>query len=211
VAVLRSVNVVHQILDDPGQTPGRTAIDKRPVSARVYVAELGLQGDAQLDTRHHGGPEQALYAYADEDLDWWRDHLQRDLTPGSFGENLTTSGLDVSQARIGEQWRIGDSEDAVVVEVTSPRIPCRTFANFMAEPHWVKRFAQHGAPGAYLRVLKTGYVRPGDAIQVVHQPLDAPRIVDVFSGSAPPPADQNGDVSSDASIVGVRPEAVSGR
>lgn len=183
MGVLRSVNVVFQILDDPGGTPGRTAIDKRPVDGRVYVAGLGLQGDAQLDTRHHGGPLQAVYAYADEDLDWWREHLQRELPPGSFGENLTTAGIDVTHARIGEQWRIGTGDDAVVVEVTSPRIPCRTFANFMAEPQWVRRFTRHGAPGAYLAVRQTGYVRAGDPIEVVARPTDGPRILDEFPGA----------------------------
>jgi MOSC domain-containing protein YiiM len=183
MGLLRSVNVVHQILDDPGGTPGRTAIDKRPVPGRVYVAELGLQGDAQLDTKHHGGPFQAVYAYAEEDLDWWREQLQRDLPPGSFGENLTTSGIDVTRAVIGEQWRIGEGDDAVVVEVTSPRIPCRTFATFMGEKHWVKRFFQHGAPGAYLSVVKTGYVRAGDPIEVVSRPVAGERIADVFPGA----------------------------
>jgi len=183
MGLLRSVNVVHQILDDPGGTPGRTAIDKRPVPGRVYVAELGLQGDAQLDTKHHGGPSQAVYAYAEEDLDWWREHLQRDLPPGSFGENLTTSGIDITQALIGERWRIGDDDNAVVVEVTSPRIPCRTFANFMDEQQWVRRFTRHGAPGAYLSVVTTGYVRAGDPIDVVSRPAEGPRIVDVFPGA----------------------------
>lgn len=183
MARLESVNVVHQILDDyPGSRPGRTAIDKRPVTSRVFVAERGLHGDAQLDTKHHGGPLQAVYAYAAEDLDWWREHLQRDLPPGSFGENLTTSGLDVTGAAIGEQWRIGDGDDAVVVEVTSPRIPCQTFAHFMGEQRWVKRFTQHGAPGAYLRVLRTGYIAAGDRIELVHRPAGALRIADVFPG-----------------------------
>jgi MOSC domain-containing protein YiiM len=202
MGVLRSVNLVHQILDDPGGTPGRTAIDKRPVGGRVYVAELGLQGDAQLDTKHHGGPFQAVYAYAEEDLDWWRQQLQRDLPPGSFGENLTTSGLDITRARIGERWRIGQGETAAVVEVTSPRIPCRTFANFMDEQQWVRRFTHHRAPGAYLSVVTTGYVRAGDPIEVVSRPVEGPRIVDVFPGP-------NGDAAEEASAQPLdRPEDV---
>ena len=185
---LRSINVVHQILDDPGGTPGRTAIDKRPVTGPVYVAERGVQGDAQLDTRHHGRPWQAVYAYADEDLDWWREHLQRDLPPGSFGENLTTSGLDVTGAVIGEQWQIGAGPDAAVVEVTAPRIPCQTFTNFIGEERWVKRFTDHGAPGAYLRVVRTGYVQAGDPVTVVCRPDHGVRIADVFPGLRPDPA-----------------------
>lgn len=185
MALLRSVNLVHQILDDPGGTPGRTAIDKRPHPGPVYVAERGLQGDAQLDTRHHGRPWQALYAYAEEDLDWWRGELQRDLHPGNFGENLTTSGLDVTGAVIGERWRLGVGADAVVVEVTAPRIPCRTFSTFIDEPRWVKRFTDHGAPGAYLRVVQTGPVRPGDPIEVLARPEHGVTIADVFPSVRP--------------------------
>jgi MOSC domain-containing protein YiiM len=180
MASVSSVNVVHQIRDDPGQTPGRTAIDKRPHPGPVYVAERGLQGDAQLDTKHHGRSWQAVYAYAEEDLDWWRDQLQRDLTPGMFGENLTTVGLDVTGAVIGELWRIGTGDDAVVLEVTTPRIPCQTFAQWLDEPRWVRRFTEHGAPGAYLRVLSTGMVRAGDPVEVVQRPDHGVRIADVF-------------------------------
>jgi MOSC domain-containing protein YiiM len=180
VASIVSVNLVFQILDDPGGTPGRTAIDKRPHPEPVYVAERGLQGDAQLDTRHHGRSWQAVYAYADEDLDWWRGHLQRDLAPGVFGENLTTLGLDITGAVIGEVWQIGTGDDAVLLEVTTPRIPCPTFSKWMDEPRWVRRFSEHGAPGAYLRVRQTGYVRPGDPIAVVSRPAHGVRIADVF-------------------------------
>ena len=198
---LRSINVVHQILDDPGGTPGRTAIDKRPVTGPVYVAERGVQGDAQLDTRHHGRPWQAVYAYADEDLDWWREHLQRELPPGSFGENLTTSGLDVTGAVIGEHWRIGEGEDPVVVEVTTPRIPCRTFTNFIGEPQWVKRFSQHGAPGAYLRVLQPGHVQPGDLVEVAWRPDHGVRISDVFPHLTPEQAGALVDAHDSGAVV----------
>jgi MOSC domain-containing protein YiiM len=177
---LVSVNLVFQILDDPGGTPGRTAIDKRPHQGRVYIAERGLSGDAQMDTRDHGRMWQAAYAYAEEDLDWWRGELQRDLPPGTFGENLTTSGLDVTGAVIGEVWRVGEGPDAVLLEVTTPRIPCRTFANFLGEAGWVRRFSERGAPGAYLRVLHTGYVQAGDPVEVIRRPDHGVRIGDVF-------------------------------
>jgi MOSC domain-containing protein YiiM len=180
VGELRSVNVVHQIIDDPGCTPGRTGIDKRPVDGAAYIAWRGIQGDAQLDTRHHGRSWQAVYAYADEDLDWWRAELQRHLAPGNFGENLTLAGIDVTGAVLGERWQLGAGDDAPVVEVTAPRIPCQTFANFMDEPHWVRRFTVHGAPGAYLRVVQPGYVRSGVPVQVVHRPEHGVRICDVF-------------------------------
>ena len=117
---------------------GRTAIDKRPVAARVRVLKLGLDGDEQADQENHGGYEQAVYAYAREDLDWWVEQLGRELRDGLFGENITTAGLDVSGAAIGETWRLGSA----VVQVTSPRIPCVTFASWLGEDRWVKRFAQ---------------------------------------------------------------------
>jgi MOSC domain-containing protein YiiM len=144
----------------------RTAIDKRPVAAPVEVGWLGLAGDEQSDTENHGGREQALYAYAREDLDWWVERLCRELANGVFGENITTSGLDVTGALIGEVWQLGTA----VVQVTSPRIPCVVFAGWVDEDHWVKRFASAGRPGAYLRVLEEGTVAAGDGIEVISRP-----------------------------------------
>jgi MOSC domain-containing protein YiiM len=167
-AVIATVNVVHALVPDRRGELDRTAIDKRPVEGRVPVGKLGVEGDRQYDTRHHGGEEQAVYAYAREDAQWWADHLGYDITPGQFGENLSTTGIDVTGARIGERWQVGS--DGLVLEVTSPRIPCTTFQGWMDEPHWVKRFTQHGAPGAYLRVVTPGTVAAGDPIEVVHRP-----------------------------------------
>jgi len=145
---------------------GRTAIDKRPSGVSVVVSRLGLDGDEQADRDHHGGYEQAVYAYAREDLDWWVEQLGRELRDGLFGENITTAGLDICGAAIGETWRLGTA----VVQVTSSRIPCVTFASWMGEHRWVKRFAQAGRPGAYLRVLGEGKVGPGDDIEVLDRP-----------------------------------------
>jgi MOSC domain-containing protein YiiM len=144
----------------------RTAIDKRPVAAPVEVGWLGLAGDEQSDTENHGGREQALYAYAREDLDWWVERLSRELANGVFGENITTGGVDVTGALIGEVWQLGTA----VVQVTSPRIPCVVFAGWLDEDHWVKRFANAGRPGAYLRVLEEGAVAAGDGIEVISRP-----------------------------------------
>ncbi|MEU3849805.1 MOSC domain-containing protein [Streptomyces sp. NPDC029554] len=154
---------------------GVTGIDKRPVAGPVRVAApgpkgvggSGLAGDAVCKLEHHGGDDQAVYAMAREDLDAWERELGRTLADGAFGENLTTTGLDVSGALIGERWRIGPE---VVLEVTSGRIPCRTFQGHLGEKGWVKRFTQRGAPGAYLRVIEPGEIRAGDAIEVVHRP-----------------------------------------
>lgn len=149
-----------------GARPGRSAIDKRPVSGPVKVGRLGLTGDEQADTENHGGADQAVYAYAREDLDWWTEQLGRELRNGEFGENITTSGLDVTSALIGETWRMGEA----VVQVTSPRIPCVTFQSWTGEEHWVRRFAAAGRPGAYLRVLTEGEARAGDDIEVIARP-----------------------------------------
>ena len=146
----------------------RTAIDKRPVTGRVSVAALGLAGDEFADKANHGGRDQAVYAYAREDLDWWVERLGYELRNGQFGENITTAGLDITGALIGETWRIGTA----VVQVTSPRIPCVTFQSWLDEPHWVKRFAAAGRPGAYLRVLAEGTVGAGDQAQVLDRPAE---------------------------------------
>ncbi|GGZ19447.1 sulfurase [Streptomyces inusitatus] len=152
-----------------------TAIDKRPVEEAVWVSDpgprgsggSGLAGDAIGDRRHHGGSDQAVYAFAREDLDFWEGELGRPLPNGVFGENLTTQGLDVNNALIGECWRIGDR---LVLEVTSGRVPCRTFAEWLGEKGWVRRFTRHAGTGAYLRVVEPGAVRAGDPIETVHRP-----------------------------------------
>lgn len=157
------------------QAEGVTGIDKRPVTGPVRVSApgpkgtggSGLAGDAVCDLRHHGGDDQAVYAFAREDLDHWEGELGRPLANGCFGENITTGGLDVSGALIGERWRIGPT---VVLEVTSGRIPCRTFQGHLGERGWVKRFTRKGATGAYLRVIEPGEIRAGDPVEIVHRP-----------------------------------------
>lgn len=154
---------------------GLTGIDKRPVEGPVPVRPpgpkgaggSGLVGDRILDTKNHGGDDQAVYAYAREDLDAWGEELGRPLPSGVFGENLTTAGLDVTGALIGERWQVGSD---VVLQVTVPRIPCQTFAAWMGLPGWVKTFTLRGQPGAYLRVLRGGDVQRGDPVIIVHRP-----------------------------------------
>jgi MOSC domain-containing protein YiiM len=161
---------------NPAKTVGTTGIDKRPVPGPVQVRApgpkgtglgSGLVGDRIFDTASHGGDDQAVYAYAREDLDGWAEELGRPLADGVFGENLTTSGLDVTGALIGERWRIGGD---VVLEVAVPRIPCNTFALWMAERGWIKRFMAAACPGAYLRVVEPGEIRAGDPIVVLDRP-----------------------------------------
>ncbi|MCV7125421.1 MOSC domain-containing protein [Mycobacterium lacus] len=128
----------------------------------------GLVGDTIGNPKVHGGDDQAVYAYAREDLDAWETQLRRTLTDGMFGENLTISGVDVTGARIGERWRVGT--DGLVLEVSAPRTPCRTFAAFLNLSDWIKTFTHAGKPGAYLRVISPGTVRAGDAITIDHRP-----------------------------------------
>jgi MOSC domain-containing protein YiiM len=163
---LQTVNVVHAIRPGAGR---ETAIDKRPVDGPVTVGELGLEGDRQCDTKHHGGPDKALYAYASEDAAWWADELDRDIPPGLFGDNLRTEGLDVTGARIGERWRIG-GPGRVLVEVRMPRTPCENFSLRMGDPDFHKRFLAVGRVGAYLMVVEPGTVAAGDAIAIERRP-----------------------------------------
>ena len=162
--------------ENPWKGLPATGIDKRPVDGPVAVTApgpkgtgaVGLAGDRAHDVRHHGGADQALYAYAREDLDTWQEQLGRELANGSsFGENLTTLGVDVNGALIGERWRIGTD---VQLEVASPRIPCVTFQGWLDEPGWLERFIRARQPGAYLRVVDEGSIRAGDTIEVVSRP-----------------------------------------
>ena len=164
---------------------GVTGIAKRPVELAHLRAPgpkhgglgSGVEGDFLGDTRHHGGDYQAVYAFAREELDWWAAQLGRELPHGMFGENLTTTGIDVDGALVGERWAVGDE---VVLEVCGPRIPCATFAARMGERGWVKRFSEVGRTGAYLSVVTGGTVRAGDAIEVVSLPAHDITVPDTF-------------------------------
>ena len=175
---LLAVNVVHELVQGPRRNSG---IDKRPVDGAVTVSELGLAGDEQT-LASHGGVDRALYAYASEDADWWAAELRKEIPAGRFGENLTTEGIDVTGALIGERWRLGTK---VVVEVREPRIPCGNFTHWMKEPRWVRRFTEHGCPGAYLKVIETGSVEAGDEIRVIHRPEHGVTVGEVFPRGEP--------------------------
>ncbi len=168
---------VHQLLSAEGSV-GVTAIDKRPVEGPVKVHKLGLHGDIQASRIDHGGEDQALYAYSQDDADYWQSALGRDLPPGIFGENLRVAGIDASNAIIGERWKIGLN---VEVEVTSPRVPCATFQQHLGEPGWVKRFTEAGRVGTYLRVIRTGTIQAGDHIHRIFIPTHGVSIAKFFS------------------------------
>lgn len=138
---------------------GLSGIFKRPNETPVFIGPDGLAGDAIVDLESHGGKDQAVYLYSREDYAWWEVELGRAVEPGTFGENLTISGLRSAEACVGDRYTFGD----VVLEVTSPRIPCNTFAVRMGDPHFVKRFMAAKRPGVYCRVLKTGAVQAGES------------------------------------------------
>jgi MOSC domain-containing protein YiiM len=164
--ILESVNVGKPRPIDRNGQPTTSAIWKEPVSGRLAVRGVNVEGDDQADRSVHGGPDQAVYAYAGEDYDWWGQELGRPLGPGAFGENLTTRGIDVTGALIGERWRIG----SVLLEITAPRIPCWKLAKRMEDPRFVKRFAAALRPGAYFRIIEEGELGAGDPIEVVEWP-----------------------------------------
>ena len=128
----------------------------------------GLVGDTIGNQKLHGGDDQAVYAYAREDLDDWESRLGRRITDGMFGENLTTSGIDVTNARIGERWRVGTG--GLLLEVSAPRTPCRTFSAFLDIGGWIKTFTESAKPGSYLRVVSPGTVQAGDTISIEDRP-----------------------------------------
>jgi MOSC domain-containing protein YiiM len=176
MARLASVNVgrPRQLSVRRGR-PLMSAIGKAPVEGRVRVAGVNVEGDDQADRRVHGGPDKAVYAYAAEDTAFWEAELGRELGPGAFGENLTTEGLDVSGAVVGERWRVGTVE----LEVCQPRLPCAKLALRMGEPKMVKRFAQARRPGAYLRIVAEGELGAGDAVEVIARPEHGVTVRDV--------------------------------
>lgn len=172
-----SVNVAASLRPEPwADMPRGTGIDKRAVQGRVSVRDDQVGGDHIGNTRVHGGYDQAVYAYAREDAAWWATDLGRELPPGSFGENLSTEGVDVTGAVIGERWAVGSA----LLEVSSPRIPCTVFAGFWDVPRLIKRFTERGWPGAYLRIITPGDVGAGDAVEVVHRPAHGVTIGETF-------------------------------
>lgn len=160
----------------------RTAIKKHPVTGPVAVRALGLDGDQVADTEDHGGIYQAVYAFAQEDLDYWTEQLGEQVAPAMFGENLTTVGIDVNEAVLGERWRIGTS----LLQPIGVRIPCNVFKNWLGvrgfdNTAWVKRFTAEGRPGPYLRVLEEGSLQAGDPINVEHRPDHGVTVATMFA------------------------------
>jgi MOSC domain-containing protein YiiM len=143
-----------------------TAIWKTPVEGRVAFRGVNLAGDDQADRTVHGGPDKAVYAYASEDYDFWRDEEGLEMSPGLFGENLTVEGLNLSSAIVGERWTVGST----ILEVAQPRLPCYKLGIRVGDQHFLKRFMRALRMGAYLRVVREGDVGAGDAVTVTDTP-----------------------------------------
>jgi MOSC domain-containing protein YiiM len=158
-----SVNVGRPAPFRVGGSTLNSAFVKTPVTGPVAARGVNLEGDDQGDRKHHGGTDQAVYAYAAEDAAWWAEQLERPLAPAAFGENLTLSSVDVSGARIGEIWRIGTAE----LRVTGPRVPCNKLATALGDLRLQKRFLHAGRPGAYLSIVGEGVLQAGDDVEIV--------------------------------------------
>lgn len=177
---VESVNVAVVRHDPWTRSKSRgSGIDKRPVDGPVPLTAAGVAGDTVCDTEHHGGPDQAVYAYAAEDLAFWASELGQEVLPGGVGENLTVSGVDCTGAVLGERWQVGDA----VLQVRSTRTPCRVFAGFRGVPDLVKRFIAAGRPGAYLAVERSAPVRAGDTVTVLDRPDHGVTVADLMAAS----------------------------
>ena len=176
---IRAVCVVDQLLTVPGRV-GVSAIDKRPVEGPVAVRRLGLHGDIQADREHHGGEWKAVYLLSDSDVEQWEFELGGPVPLGFFGENLRVTGIDTSQLQIGTELEVGTG--GLRLQITTPRIPCQTFAHRVGRPKWVRRFTEGGRPGAYARVLTAGPVEAGEEIRVVTVPTHGVTIARILAG-----------------------------
>ncbi|WP_196260705.1 MOSC domain-containing protein [Pelagibacterium limicola] len=155
---------------------GSTGIFKVPQPGTVHIGPLGLKGDAIVDTKHHGGPDQAVYLFGQPDYDWFAQSENRPMHPGLFGENLTVSELESATVRVGDRFDI----EGVLLEITYPRIPCVTLAARLGDPTFVKRFHAAKRPGVYARVLKPGFVEAGMTLMWEKAASDAPLAIDLM-------------------------------
>jgi len=152
-----------------------TGIYKKPVIGRVRVRGVNIEGDEQADRKNHGGLHKAIYAYAYEDYEWFSTEYARQFAPGDFGENLTTTVIDVTHAVIGEHWKIGSAE----FEVSEPRIPCYKLGLKLNDPAFPAAFAKALRPGAYLRIIKEGELEASDSVEILARPEHGVTVCDV--------------------------------
>ncbi len=174
--ILMSVNLGEKRILQRRERVETTGIFKFPTDKSVKVTKLGLEGDVIVSKKHHGGPDQAIYVYGLADYAWWAKELGKEILPGTFGENLTISELESAQFNVGDMLHIAD----VTLQVSAPRIPCKTFATRMDDPQWVKKFRHAERPGLYCRVLKEGDVQAGDGVSVEKFTGETVSILDMF-------------------------------
>ena len=173
---LESVNLGQERMLKNKHRIERTGIFKFPAEGPVRVTRLGLEGDVIVSQKHHGGPDQAVYVYGGTDYAWWSVALSKEISPGTFGDNLTISELESAPFNIGDYLHVGD----VILQVTAPRIPCATFAARMEDPQWVKKFRRAERPGLYCRVIQQGFVKAGDPVSVEKYTGATISIVEMF-------------------------------
>lgn len=155
-----------------------TGIWKKPVDGRSFVRGVNIEGDDQGDRRVHGGVDKAVYAYASEDYEWWKERLGREVGAGTFGENITTVGIDVARAVVGQRWALPD----LVLEVSQPRLPCFKLGIRMGDPEFPDRFKEAERFGTYLRIVREGTIGPGDSVQLSPPPAHGLTITSIGSG-----------------------------
>jgi MOSC domain-containing protein YiiM len=175
VSRIISVNVGELRLVEFRDHSVTTGIFKYPVEGPVRVEGVNLVGDEQADRRVHGGVDKAVYAYASEDYEWWSGQLGRTLPPGMFGDNLTTEGIDIGSAVVGQRWRIGD----VVLEVSEPRVPCFKLGIRMEDPAFPTVFSAADRPGSYMRIVEEGSLQAGDHIEIGKAPGHGLTVTDI--------------------------------
>ena len=173
---LLSINIGKERQQQRNDYVETTGIYKMPVDGPVEIKTLGIQGDAICDSKNHGGPDQALYTYGSADYAWWSNEIGKELGPGTFGDNLTISDLESATFNVGDYLHIGE----VTLQVTSPRIPCGTFATRMEDPQWVKKFRAAERPGLYVRVIKEGIIKAGDPVKIAKYLGETVSIVQMY-------------------------------
>lgn len=163
-----------------------TAYHRQPVAGPVRAHELGLDGDRVGNSKVHGGPEKAIYAYPLSGYEGWQADfpaLADRLGPGAMGENLVVDGQDEASLCLGDIIRCGTA----TLQIAQIREPCSTFAGVMGTARVVKAMTKSGRCGWYLRVLEPGLIAPGDSHDVIGRPNPAwpiSRFTPIAAGTA---------------------------
>jgi MOSC domain-containing protein YiiM len=167
---LLSINIGQKRTQQNGTELETTGIYKLPVREPVEIGTFGIKNDFIASTKHHGGPDQAVYVYGVPDYEWWSKELGKEFEPGTFGDNLTITDLESFNYKIGDRLHAGSA----ILEVTAPRIPCATLAARMGDPQFVKKYRRAERPGLYCRVIREGTVQTGDGVK--YEPFEGETI-----------------------------------